>query len=189
MKRRIAVLVLAAAFALSVVGCEETGTAKEDGAERLEESMEENVEDSMEESVEDSVEEGAEENTEKDMAETAGKGEAEEDGKDFLAQIKTAKNGAGVSVHDPSIKVFDGKYYLYGSHMTGAWSEDMQSWTYIGNTYTSSNPLFENLFVEGLGVFDYAGTYEDGSHSVWAEDVIYNRAMEKYVMYLLKNQR
>ena len=91
---------------------------------------------------------------------------------DIFEGIATAENGAKVSIHDPSIKVFDGKYYLYGSHMTGAYSEDMQTWTYIGNTYSAGNPLFENLFEEGLGVFDYAGTYEDGSHSVWAEDVI-----------------
>lgn len=38
---------------------------------------------------------------------------------DIFAGIETAANGAGVSVHDPSIKVFDGTYYIYGSHMTG----------------------------------------------------------------------
>ncbi len=110
-------------------------------------------------------------------------GETETEDVDIFVGIATAANGAGVSVHDPSIKVFDGKYYIYGSHMTGAWSEDMQEWTYIGNGYSSSNPLFENLFAEGSEVFAYAGTYEDGSHSVWAEDVIYNEAMGKYVMY------
>lgn len=102
---------------------------------------------------------------------------------DIFEGIQTAENGAKVSIHDPSIKVFDGKYYLYGSHMAGAYSEDMQTWTYIGNGYTPGNPLFENLFAEGLGVFDYAGTYENGSHSVWAEDVIYIEEMQKYVMY------
>ncbi|MCI9334188.1 MAG: hypothetical protein HFI98_05455 [Lachnospiraceae bacterium] len=34
-----------------------------------------------------------------------------------------------------------------------------------------------------MGVFDYAGTYENGSRSVWAEDVIYIEEMQKYVTY------
>lgn len=97
--------------------------------------------------------------------------------------IEVAANGAKVSVHDPSIKVFDGVYYIYGSHMTGAKSTDMQTWEYIGNGYRSDNPLFTNLFADDLGIFDYAGDYGDGSYAVWAEDVIYNEAMGKYVMY------
>ncbi len=97
--------------------------------------------------------------------------------------IETASNGARVSVHDPSIKVFDGKYYIYGSHMTGATSEDLHVWKYIGNGYTSDNALFEDLFNEELSIFDYSGDYGNGSYAVWAEDVIYNEAMGKYVMY------
>ena len=96
--------------------------------------------------------------------------------------IETASNGARVSVHDPSIKVFDGKYYIYGSHMTGATSEDLHVWKYIGNGYTSDNVLFEDLFNEELSIFDYSGDYGNGSYAVWAEDVIYNEAMGKYVM-------
>ena len=97
--------------------------------------------------------------------------------------IKIASNGALVSIHDPSIKVFDDKYFLYGSHMTGAYSEDLQTWTYIGNTYSSSNKLFSNLFDNSLDIFDYSGDYGNGSYAVWAEDVIYNKSMEKYIMY------
>lgn len=97
--------------------------------------------------------------------------------------IETAANGARVSVHDPSIKVFDGKYYIYGSHMTGAASEDMHTWKYIGNGYSSDNPLFEDLFNEELTVFDYSGDQGNGNYGVWAEDVIYNETMGKYVMY------
>lgn len=97
--------------------------------------------------------------------------------------IKTAPNGARVSVHDPSIKVFDGKYYIYGSHMTGATSEDLHIWKYIGNGYSSDNALFEDLFNEELTIFDYSGDQGNGNYGVWAEDVIYNKAMGKYVMY------
>lgn len=116
-----------------------------------------------------------------DKTETAGIEDGSEE--DIFEGIQTAANGAGVSVHDPSIEVFDGKYYIYGSHMTGAVSKNLQTWRYIGNGYSVVNPLFENLFADELDVFDYAGTYEDGTHSVWAEDVIYNETMGKYVMY------
>lgn len=102
---------------------------------------------------------------------------------ELMAQIKMAPNGAGVSVHDPSIKKFDGRYYLYGSHMTGACSDDLQTWTTIGDGYTPDNPLFDNLFADGLGIFDYAGDYGNGTYAVWAEDVIYLEQMQKYVMY------
>ena len=97
--------------------------------------------------------------------------------------IETAANGAKVSVHDPSIKVFDGRYYIYGSHMTGAVSEDLHTWEYIGNGYSSDNALFEDLFNEELTVFDYSGDQGNGNYAVWAEDVMYNEVMGKYVMY------
>lgn len=97
--------------------------------------------------------------------------------------IAIGANGAKVSVHDPSIKVFDGTYYIYGSHMTGAFSSDMQSWSYIGNQYSSTNALFTDLFDENIGIFDFAGDNGDNNYSVWAEDVIYIKEMNKYVMY------
>lgn len=97
--------------------------------------------------------------------------------------IKVKANGAKVSVHDPSIKVFDGQYYIYGSHMTGAVSGNLKSFSYIGNGYKSTNALFENLFAKDLGIFDFSGDYGNGSYAVWAEDVIYVKEMQKYVMY------
>lgn len=97
--------------------------------------------------------------------------------------IAVKSNGAKVSVHDPSIKVFDGKYYIYGSHMTGAVSTNLKTWSYIGNGYTRANALFENLFAKDLGIFDYSGDYGNGTYAVWAEDVIYIEEMQKYVMY------
>ena len=49
-----------------------------------------------------------------------------------LEGITTAKLSAGVSVHDPSIFKADGKYYIFGSHMSTAVSEDLSSWMPIG---------------------------------------------------------
>jgi len=97
--------------------------------------------------------------------------------------IEVKSNGAIVSVHDPSIKVFDGRYYIYGSHMTSAYSDNMQKWTWIGKTYNDKNPLYNNLFDENLTIFDYSGDNGNGNYSVWAPDVIYIEEMGKYVMY------
>lgn len=102
--------------------------------------------------------------------------------------IKTAGINAGVSVHDPSVVAGNGAYYIFGSHMTGAVSTDLRNWDYIGNGYTTDNPIFNNL----LGTeraFDYAGSSksiiptDDREIHVWAPDVVYNKAQGLYYMY------
>ncbi len=102
--------------------------------------------------------------------------------------IATKSNGAGVSVHDPSIEVFDGKYYIYGSHMTCAVSEDMAAWKWLGKSYGSKNSVYGAIF-DNKEAYAYSGLKtsviptDDGNIHVWAPDVIYNKAMQKYVMY------
>ena len=68
--------------------------------------------------------------------ETAAQEEKEMADLDFTVSydgIATAKLKAGVSVHDPSIIKADGKYYIFGSHMSTAVSDDLQHWTAIGS--------------------------------------------------------
>ena len=96
---------------------------------------------------------------------------------------------ARASVHDPSIVAEDGVYYIFGSHMAAAKSVNLRNWDRIANGYHPSNPVWGNLFEEGLHVFDYAGSADslvptdDGQYHVWAPDVIYNDIMGKYCMY------
>lgn len=98
-------------------------------------------------------------------------------------KIKTGIINAGVAVHDPSvIKGEDGKYYIFGSHMAAAYTTDLTKFKFFAEGVSSSNKLFDNLFTD-FNAFDYVGKNSDGGHSVWAPDVIYNKAMEKYVMY------
>lgn len=103
--------------------------------------------------------------------------------------IAVKSNGAKVSVHDPSIEVFDGKYYIYGSHMTCAVSEDMQTWTWLGKVYGSKNDVFGKIY-DCAEAYTYSGLgtsiikTDDGGIHVWAPDVIYNKKMGKYCMYL-----
>ncbi|MBO7402306.1 MAG: glycoside hydrolase family 43 protein [Lachnospiraceae bacterium] len=88
-----------------------------------------------------------------------------------------------VSVHDPSIEYDNGKYYIFGSHLAAAVSEDLASWSYIQNSnkgYSRNNKLF-NTYDK---VFAEPGKYVGGTDQLWAPDVIYNKAMGKYCMYM-----
>jgi len=89
---------------------------------------------------------------------------------------------SGVSVHDPSIVQTPEGYYIFGSHMEVARTENLRTWTRVASGVTRNNKLFDNLFTD-LAAFEYVGRNNEGSYSVWAPDVIYNRAMGKYVMY------
>lgn len=90
---------------------------------------------------------------------------------------------AGVSVHDPSIVQAKDSYYIFGSHMEAAQSKDLRKWKSIATGVNSSNRLFDQLFEPDYKAFAYVGKNDQGGYSVWAPDVIYNKAMGKYVMY------
>lgn len=90
-----------------------------------------------------------------------------------------------VSVHDPSIfKAEDGTYYVWGSHIEAAKSNDLQNWTRFTNGYTASgNVVFGDLSQNLKKAFDWAGeNLEDcdltnpnsSGFAVWAPDVIWN---------------
>ena len=67
--------------------------------------------------------------------------------------------------------------------MAAGTSEDLVNWDSFADGVRKSNPLFDNLFDEEKAAFSYVGKNEDGGYSVWAPNVIYNKAMGKYVMY------
>lgn len=99
-------------------------------------------------------------------------------------QVKKGSVHAGAAIHDPQLLVGeDGTYYLFGSHMAAGTSEDLVNWDSFADGVRKSNPLFDNLFDEEKAAFSYVGKNEDGGYSVWAPNVIYNKAMGKYVMY------
>ena len=98
-------------------------------------------------------------------------------------ELSVGNQVMGVSVHDPSIVKADGKYYIFGSHMEAAVSEDLQSFKSIASGVNAANPLFDNLFAEPMEAFAFVGNYIEGGYAVWAPDVIYNPVMEKWVMY------
>ena len=111
-----------------------------------------------------------------------------------------------VSVHDPSV-VYDqatGRYYVFGSHKAGAFSTDMQNWKVANPTWQPDTnatafavPAVKTVMKGGVEVafpqFN-AGEWPklsdasfDISGNMWAPDVIWNRAMQKWCMYLSVN--
>ena len=129
----------------------------------------------------------------------------------LFAVSATAYELKRVSVHDPSI-VWDpssSTYYIFGSHRAAAKTTDLMSWTAFTapwKTATSDNAAnsaaFETPAVKKVkkGGVDVdlpafsatkwsakggSGYSVDGN--MWAPDVIYNKAMKKWCMYLSIN--
>ena len=83
--------------------------------------------------------------------------------------------------HDPSIFQSDGKYYIFGSHLAVAVSDDLISWTHISYAEYQdpiTNPVYGRLTETFAEAFKWAG-YDDadvsgGRYAVWAPDLIYN---------------
>ena len=102
--------------------------------------------------------------------------------------IATAKIEAGASVHDPSIVKVDGKYYIFGSHMSTAVSDDLRHWTSIGDGYKEKDQIYYELMAN-KEAFAYAGSKnsviptDDRAWHVWAPDVIYNEEDGLYYLY------
>lgn len=96
--------------------------------------------------------------------------------------LQKARQNQGISVHDPYTLKHDGTYYIFGSHMTAARSTDLESWTMFADGYYQSNPVY-GQYLEGGESFAYTGKYEDGGWAIWAPSVMYNEALDKWVMY------
>ena len=84
-------------------------------------------------------------------------------------------------VHDPAIIQVEGTYYIFGSHLAVAKSEDLINWKQISHTdyeNPNTNPVFGNIRETFKESFKWAG-YDDGDtaggkYAVWAPDPFYN---------------
>ncbi len=103
--------------------------------------------------------------------------------------ITTGDVSSGVSVHDPSILEVDGTYYIYGSHMSAAKSDDLLNWTKVADGYGKNNPVYGQIYDVADKSFAYSGSKDsiiktdDNKTHVWAPDVIFNKTTGKYDMY------
>lgn len=91
-----------------------------------------------------------------------------------------------VSVHDPSI-VKDpktGTYYVFGSHMAWAKSDDLISWS---NFTTNINTDYAKIFGDVWEKYSKTPVNSSVKGNLWAPDVIYNETMGKWCMYMSVN--
>lgn len=94
------------------------------------------------------------------------------------------KSAKTVSVHDPSIfKDTDGKYYLVGTHITSASSDDLFDWEDRTSDFRAS--LSEETIAQIREWND--DDISDWFGYLWAPDIIYNETMGKYCIYLSAN--
>jgi len=84
-----------------------------------------------------------------------------------------------VSVHDPSIIKEGDTYYVFGTHIEAAKSDDLMNWERFTNGYTTpGNTLYGDLSENLAGSFEWAGEDDadsKGGFAVWAPDVFYNK--------------
>ncbi len=104
----------------------------------------------------------------------------------------SAANYTRASVHDPSIvKLQDGSYYIIGSHLGAARSNDLGNWTAAANSNLgSTNTTFFRDIYRDLAIPEKWSNTTAGYNlagNMWAPDIIYNEAMGKYCMYLSVN--
>ncbi len=108
-----------------------------------------------------------------------------------VPQTANAEN-ARVSVHDPSIvKLEEGGYFIIGSHLGAASSPDMKNWYSAANSHLGSTrtTFFSNIYTD-LAVPEKWSNTTSGYNlagNMWAPDIIYNKDMGKYCMYLSVN--
>lgn len=102
----------------------------------------------------------------------------------------------GVSVHDPSLfKGKNGKYYVTGSHIALAESDDLINWKTVSSGVFDSNRILtaggktlRESYAKAFAWCDAAQTQWDRKDdewetNVWASDIFYNEAMGKYCYY------
>jgi arabinan endo-1,5-alpha-L-arabinosidase len=90
----------------------------------------------------------------------------------------TAPTFENASVHDPSVIKVDETYYVFGSHLAAAKSDDLMNWKQVANGVSSDNPLFEDVVEELKETFDWAQ-----SDTLWAADVIQLEDGKFYMYY------
>ena len=84
---------------------------------------------------------------------------------------------SNVSVHDPSIMRADAEFYVFGSHLASARTQDLIHWTQHSAEPVAGNPLAPDPQVEFSEALTWANTT-----TFWAPDVI-QLADGKFYMY------
>lgn len=96
-----------------------------------------------------------------------------------VEEVLSPPEFADVSVHDPSVIKADDTFYIIGSHMQFAKSQDLMKWEQISNS-VSEDTLFENIREELAEEFEYAQT-----DTLWASDIQQFKNGKYYLYYCL----
>ena len=93
-----------------------------------------------------------------------------------------------VSVHDPSIEYdpVTKKWYIFGSHTAFASTSNLINWTLFEQENATSQTKYANIFKESQSWSARGGNYSPNGN-LWAPDVIYNKDMGKWCMYMSMN--
>jgi beta-xylosidase len=101
-----------------------------------------------------------------------------------VVQIPTEERDMAQTIccHDPSIfRDTDGTYYVFGSFLASAKSEDLHDWTSLDSTFQATFTDEVKDQIRAWNKDESAGNWND---YLWAPDIVYNPIMEKYCMYL-----
>lgn len=99
--------------------------------------------------------------------------------KQTMEQKLTEPNYKEVSVHDPSVFYDKGEYYIIGSHLAFAKSQDFIEWEALSEN-VPTNTLFEDVYKELEESFEYAHT-----NTLWASDIQQLDDGKYYLYYCL----
>lgn len=83
-----------------------------------------------------------------------------------------------ISVHDPSVIKVDSEYYVIGSHLSAAKTDDLLNWERVADGVTAANPLFDDVTVELADALGWADT-----NTLWAADIIQLKSDGRFYMY------
>ncbi len=74
---------------------------------------------------------------------------------------------SNVSVHDPSVVKVEDTYYVFGSHMASAKSEDLMNWTQLSTNVKDAGDIFGDITTQFEEAMAWAET-----DTFWAPDAI-----------------
>ncbi len=72
-----------------------------------------------------------------------------------------------VSIHDPVVIKVDNTYYVFGSHLATAKSQDLIRWSQLSTNVSNYNRIFPNAKIELAEELSWAGT-----NTTWAKGII-----------------
>lgn len=110
----------------------------------------------------------------------SGQSDGKEAQKDEFATVPVSR----VTVHDPSVVYDNGTYYIFGSHMAWAKTTDLMNWEYFK---TNINTEYAELFGREWESWCRTASNPELKGNLWAPDVIYNKKMGKYCLYMSVN--